>query len=108
MITIRHGSFDNWFVLVDERGREINSASIEGDREQWAAVADAIERNESIGFKRVAFRHHNDGHWSTSSPRNSMSESYVSAADAAQLVVEIRRVLAETPVDAPSEEEGEP
>lgn len=100
-LTIHHGALDNWFVLGDERGCRINGADIEGSREEWAAVADAIERGESVHFKRVAFSRQPSSNWLASSPRNSISPSVVGAGVAAQLVVEIRRVLAETPVDVP-------
>ncbi len=98
MITLTHGSFDNWFTLTDERGLRINGADIEGDRDEWLQVAAAIERGESISFKRCAAIRTTDG-WELSSPRNSISPTKITSAQGAQLVTEICRVLAETPFD---------
>ena len=101
MITLTHGSFDNWFTLTDERGRRINGADIEGFREEWAAIAEAIEREESKSFKRCSAVKRADGRWDLSSPRNSINPTTIGASDALALAAEIRRVLAETPVDVP-------
>lgn len=101
MIHLHHGSFDNWFVLGDESGRRINGADIEGDREEWTAIADALEREESKSFKRCAAVKRADGQWELSSPRNSMRPTIISAGQARQLMYTIRGVLAETPVDVP-------
>jgi hypothetical protein len=106
-ITLHHGSFDNWFVLGNERMQRINGADIEGDRDEWEQVASAIERGESILFKRCAAVRKPDGTWLLSSPRNSMSPTIVNAKEASWIAAEIRRVLASTPVDVPQPYDGD-
>lgn len=101
MITLTHGSLDNWFCLTDEAGRRINGADIEGDRREWADVALAIDQIRSISFKRVAFVLRPDRAWDVSSPRNSITATRITAVDASALADEIRRVLNETPIDVP-------
>lgn len=106
MIALTHGSFDNWFTLCDRLGGRINGADIEGDREEWAQVAAAIEQGESISFKRCAARRTPAG-WELLSPRNSIRPTKITAEQGAMLAAEIRRVLAETPVDVPAVDEDE-
>lgn len=98
MITLTHGSFDNWFTLTDERGLRINGADIEGDREEWTQIATALERGESISFKRCAAARTADG-WELSSPRNSVTPTKITREQGTLLAAEIRRVLTEAPVD---------
>lgn len=102
MYTLTHGSFDNWFCLTNERWQRINGADIEGDRDEWAAIAGAIEKGLSLRHKRCAAELQSDGTWHFWSPRNSMSPTVVSAHEALHIASEIRRVLAETPIDAPT------
>lgn len=105
VITLTHGALDNWFTITDEHGHRINGADIEGDREEWTRVADALDIGESVSFKRCAARRTDQG-WELSSPRNSVSPTRISATEGARLAVEIRRVLDATPVDegGPSED----
>lgn len=105
------GNFDNWFCITSaESGRymqRIGNADIEGDREEMAAIADAIENRKSAYFKRCAATHVTmfgelSGHYLLSSPRNTISPTKITVAEADELAASIRRVLAETPIDVPS------
>lgn len=86
----------DWYALHRD-GRGLQWASIEGDADEWRQIAEAIERGESIGFKRVAFDKHPDGPWFVSSPRNSTTTTRIEAEEALALVPVIRAALAERP-----------
>lgn len=110
-VELTHGSCDNWFCITSaEPGcymQRIGGADIEGDREEMAAIADAIENRKSARFKRCAATHvtvlgDRDGHYLLSSPRNTISPTKITAVEADELAASIRRVLAETPIVEPS------
>jgi hypothetical protein len=74
----------------------ISDADVEGTAAEMLAIAEAIERGESVYFKRCAVSV--DGNrYTLSSPRNSQDPGIISRAQASQLVAEIRRVLASVP-----------
>ncbi len=83
----------DWYAL-HRNGANIQWASIEGDADEWRQVADAIEKFESISFKRVSFV--KDGNmWLVSSPRNSMAPTLISTIEVRDLVPVIRAAIAE-------------
>lgn len=84
----------DWYALHWDNFGRVNGASIEGDANEWRQIADAIERGESIGFKRVAFDKHPDGPWFVSSPRNSMSPTRIEPEEVLALVPVIREAIA--------------
>ena len=62
---------DNWFVIGGGR-----STDVEGNHEQWRAVAMALREGRDASFKRVAAEKQKDGSYRFWSPRN-----YVSTGD---------------------------
>ncbi len=71
----------------------IGNADIEGDSDEWRAIADAIETGKSVSFKRCCAQTFPEGRVALCSPRNSTGETSISAEDAKHLAAEIRRKL---------------
>ncbi len=70
-----------------------SDADVEGTLEEMVAIAEAIEKRDSVSFKRCAVRI--DGsHAFFQSPRNSMREGECTVREATELAAEIRRVAA--------------
>lgn len=84
----------DWYALHYDNFTQLQYASIEGDADEWRQVADAIERGESIAFKRVAFRKDGDSAWLVCSPRNSTRDTLIPAHEVRDLVATIRETLA--------------
>lgn len=83
---------DDWYSVIREPYRQINGASIEGNAEEMLALAEAIESRSAYSAKRCAVDARTDRVqlWS---PRNSVTESIVSRADAEHLAADIRSRL---------------
>jgi hypothetical protein len=64
---------DDWYVLADDDGRDVGSASVEGTMDEWIEIAKAMKRRESCSHRRCA-AHWCGHHYSFNSPRNSMGE----------------------------------
>ncbi len=63
----------DWWVLVDNKGRHLADASVEGSSEEWRAIALALIEGTSLRFKRLAADREADAYY-FSSPRNSMGQ----------------------------------
>lgn len=84
----------DWYALHRD-GQGLQWASIEGDADEWRQVADAIERGESIAFKRVAFHKESATTWFVSSPRNSTRSTLIPDEGVRALVPVIRAAIAD-------------
>lgn len=111
-LTLRHCvDMGDWYVIerAEHDGRtwwepteygkrfmtsaRFSDADVEGSAEEMLAIADAIERRESVRFKRcavVATRERVE----FESPRNSTRPGFCSLAEADELAREIRAVVA--------------
>lgn len=114
VILVKSESMDDWFVIeraehehrgwmedVDDgdfhyaayrwSGR-ISDADVEGTAAEMLAIADAIERGESVHFRRCAALVRPDGGYQLNSPRNSQRYGNITAEEAKRLVISIREV----------------
>lgn len=85
----------DWYALHWDNFHAVNSASIEGDADEWRQVADAIERGESVSFKRVSFQKESATTWLVSSPRNSTRATLIPDEGVRALVPVIRAAIAD-------------
>ena len=74
-------------------GRFSDHADVEGSREQMLAIAEAIEKRTCVSFKRCAVYVVGDL-VKFESPRNSERPGYCSLAEADELAIKIRTMLA--------------
>lgn len=90
-----------WYVLFYTRPDEDSCrhispqwASIEGDAQEWAAIAEGIRTRTTTSFKRVRVGFAAGGKALLCSPRNSMNDTILSLEESDALATEIDRVLA--------------
>jgi hypothetical protein len=62
----------DWHVLKDARYGYVSDACVEGNADEWRAIANALRLGESVSFKRCAVCWVDATTFSLYSPRNTM------------------------------------
>lgn len=80
-------------VMAFMRSARVSDADVEGDATEMLAIADAIQRGESVYFRRCAAERTPNGYL-LSSPRNSTRAELITFEEASALALDIRAKLA--------------
>ncbi len=88
---------ETWGSIRDADDRYVSDACVEGDREQFIALAEALRAGESVSFKRLR-AHRVKGGYEFASPRNTMGRSaFLADAHVPALIESIERAFPEIP-----------
>lgn len=74
LLIVKSNYLDDWYVVVDERGRSPVWASIEGTGVEMKSLCEAVLRGEAWGARRCAVSAPVDGRVRLWSPRNEVGE----------------------------------